>query len=71
MEYFCFAQKLAMVDQPVYYYLQNPVSVTRRYLPEYMQTFQSFMKAKEALAQRQGLGKIFPFGGKIPTGLVC
>ena len=60
MEYFCFAQKLAMVDQPVYYYLQNPVSVTRRYLPEYMQTFQSFMKAKEALAQRQGLGENLP-----------
>ncbi len=60
MEYFCYAQKLAMVDQPVYYYLQNPVSVTRRYLPEYMQTFQSFMKAKEALAQRQGLGDNLP-----------
>ena len=52
-----------MVDQPVYQYLQNPVSVTRRYLPDYMQTFQGFMKAKEDLAQRMGLGENddFPF----------
>ena len=53
LEYFCYARKLAMVDQPVYQYLQNPVSVTRRYLPDYMQTFQGFMKAKEDLAQPQ------------------
>ena len=49
-----------MVDQPVYQYLQNPVSVTRRYLPDYMQTFQGFMKAKEDLAQRMGLGENMP-----------
>ncbi len=24
LEYFCYARKLAMVDQPVYQYLQNP-----------------------------------------------
>ena len=60
LEYFCYAQKLAMVDQPVYQYLQNPVSVTRRYLPDYMQTFQGFMKAKEDLAQRMGLGENMP-----------
>ncbi len=71
LEYFCYARKLAMVDQPVYQYLQNPVSVTRRYLPDYMQTFQGFMKAKEDLAQRMGLGKICPSGGKTPTGRGC
>lgn len=60
LEYFCHAQKLAMTDQPVYCYLQNPASVTRRYLPDYMQTFYSFMKAKEALAQRMGLGENLP-----------
>ena len=60
LEYFCYARKLAMVDQPVYQYLQNPVSVTRRYLPDYMQTFQGFMKAKEDLAQRMGLGENMP-----------
>lgn len=60
LEYFCHAQKLAMVAQPVYCYLQNPVSVTRRYLPDYMETFQAFMQAKEALAQRMGLGENLP-----------
>ena len=60
MEYFYFAQKLAMVDRPVYDYLQNPVSVTRRYLPDYMQTFTSFMAAKEALAEKHGLGENLP-----------
>ena len=60
LEYFCYAQKLAMTDQPVYHYLQNPVSVTRRYLPDYMNTFQRFMEAKEALAQRFSLGENLP-----------
>ena len=60
LEYFCHAQKLDMVAQPVYCYLQNPVSVTRRYLPDYMETFQAFMQAKEALAQRMGLGENLP-----------
>lgn len=60
MEYFCHAQKLAMVAEPVYYYLQNPVSVTRRYLADYMNTFTRFMAAKEALAQKHGLGDNLP-----------
>ncbi len=60
LEYFCYAQKLAMVGEPVYYYLQNPQSVTRRYLPDYMKTFQSFLRAKEALAQRMALGEGVP-----------
>lgn len=60
IEYFCHAQCLAMVDEPVYYYLQNPVSVTRRYLPDYMQTFTRFMEAKEALAEKWHLGENLP-----------
>lgn len=60
MEYFCYAQKLAMTDQPVYEYLQNPVSVTRRYLPDYMQTFSRFMMSKEALAGKFSLGENMP-----------
>lgn len=60
MEYFCYAKKLAMIDEPVYYYLQNPVSVTRRYLPDYMETFDSFMQAKTALAEKHGLGDNLP-----------
>lgn len=60
LEYFCYAQKLAMIGQPVYYYLQNPVSVTRRYLKDYMQTFARFMEAKAALAEKHGLGDNLP-----------
>ncbi len=60
MEYFCYSQKLAMTDEAVYNYLQNPASVTRRYLPDYMQTFHTFMKAKEALAGQMGLEESQP-----------
>lgn len=55
MEYFCLAEKLVMVDEPLYYYLQNPASVTRNYLPDYMGTFHRFMAAKEELVRRFGL----------------
>ncbi|HIY15958.1 MAG TPA: glycosyltransferase [Candidatus Intestinimonas stercorigallinarum] len=55
MEYFCLAKRLAMVDAPLYYYLQNPASVTRNYLPDYMDTFRRFLAAKEAVAERYGL----------------
>ena len=52
VEYFCQAKRLVMSDKPLYYYLQNPQSVTRQYLPEYLKTFSTFMKAKEALVKR-------------------
>ncbi|MPM15184.1 hypothetical protein SDC9_61550 [bioreactor metagenome] len=55
MEYFCLARRLAMLDAPLYCYLQNPESVTRNYLPDYMDTFHTFMEAKEALAARFSL----------------
>lgn len=55
MEYFCHAKKLAMVGESVYCYLQNPASVTRRYLPDYMDTFTRFMQAKRELAAAEGL----------------
>lgn len=55
LEYFCHAQKLAMVAEPLYYYLQNPLSVTRNYLPDYLDTFFRVMLAKEALAMRFSL----------------
>lgn len=56
MEYFCLAEKLVMVDTPLYYYVQNPASVTRNYLPDYMDTFRAFMEKKYILAERYGLG---------------
>ena len=55
LEYFCLAERLAMVDDPLYFYLQNPASVTRNYLPGYMDTFRRFYQAKEALAAKYGL----------------
>lgn len=60
LEYFCLAQKLVMVESPVYCYLQNPVSVTRRYLPGYLDTFTTFMAAKERVAEAYGLGDTQP-----------
>lgn len=60
MEYFCHANKLVMIEEPLYFYLQNPASVTRRYLPDYMKTFTAFMAAKEKLAAEQGLGENLP-----------
>ena len=55
MEYFCLAERLVMVDEALYYYLQNPASVTRNYLPDYMDTFRRFLTAKQAVAERYGL----------------
>ncbi len=60
MEYFCLADKLVVVDEPLYYYLQNPASVTRNYLPDYMDTFRRFMEAKRALVHRFELEKDDP-----------
>lgn len=60
MAYFCHAKRLAMVEESVYYYLQNPQSVTRRYLADYMQTFARFMEQKRALVEQYGLGAACP-----------
>lgn len=60
MEYFCLADKLVVVDEPLYYYLQNPASVTRNYLPDYMDTFRRFMEAKRRLVSRFELEKDDP-----------
>ena len=60
MEYFCLAQRLVMVDKPLYYYLENPASVTRRYLKDYMDTYWGFFRRKEALVQRFGLAERRP-----------
>lgn len=60
MEYFLHAQKLAMVDEPLYLYLQNPASVTRRYLPRYREEFQRFLERKRALAKRYELDGLCP-----------
>jgi len=60
MEYFCHAKRLAMTDAPLYYYLQNPQSVTRNFLPDYMETFAKFMQLKADLVARFGLDSARP-----------
>ena len=60
LEYFCHAEKLVMVEKPLYYYLENPASVTRRYLKDYMDTYWGFFRRKEALVQRLGLAERRP-----------
>ncbi len=60
LEYFCLADSLAIIDDPLYHYLQNPQSVTRNYLPDYMQTFARFMERKEAVVARYDLASARP-----------
>lgn len=60
LEYFCHAKKLAMINEPLYYYLQNPESVTRNYLRNYMETFARVMASKEEVAKRFGLDAARP-----------
>ncbi len=60
LEYFLHARTLAMVDQPLYCYLQNPASVTKNYLPDYMGVFRRFMDRKRALAERYQLSDAQP-----------
>lgn len=60
MEYFLHAKRLAIVDEPLYVYLQNPSSVTRNYLPDYLTVFRRFMERKRALAEQSGLSAAMP-----------
>jgi len=52
IEYFCCAKKLAVVSEPLYFYYQNPGSVTRRYLGDFEKTFLKSFEAKRALVKR-------------------
>lgn len=60
LEFFLSARSLVMVEQPLYFYLQNPASVTKNYLPDYMQVFRAFMARKRALAQAWKLEEELP-----------
>ncbi|NLF34611.1 MAG: glycosyltransferase [Clostridiales bacterium] len=55
LTYFYYSKALVMIDTPLYHYLQNPNSVTHRYLPDYIDTFGRFMEKKRALAARFSL----------------
>jgi len=60
LEYFCHAECLAMTDEPLYDYLQNPTSVTHKYMKDYMATFRRFLEKKEALVERYQLAQHRP-----------
>lgn len=60
LEYLLGAEKLVMIDQPVYRYLQNPASVTKNYLSGYLDVFRRVMARKRELAERYGLGEQAP-----------
>ena len=55
LEYFCGADRLAVTEQPLYCYLQNPASATRRYMRDLTAVFDRYLERKEALAARYGL----------------
>ena len=60
MEYFCYAQKLAVTDQPLYRYVWNPSSITHKYMRDFPAVFAAFMERKAALAERFGLEAALP-----------
>lgn len=55
MEYFCLAKKLAVTEQPLYRYLMNPASATRKYMADLMRVFGRFMERKEGVAAKYAL----------------
>ena len=60
MEYFCQAKGLAVTEKPLYRYLMNPDSATRKYMSDYMEVFSRFLERKTAIAQRYGLAAARP-----------
>jgi len=49
--YFCRAERLAMTDEPLYCYFQNPASVTRKYMPDFIGAFRASFDAKRKLVE--------------------
>lgn len=60
MEYFCNAQKLAVTEEPLYRYFQNPSSATHHYMPDFLRVFTRFMERKAALVQKYDLESLRP-----------
>lgn len=55
IKYFCSKPELAVIDDALYYYLQNEFSVTRRYLPDYSSVFLFSLRIKESLVEQFGI----------------
>ena len=52
IEYFSHDTKMAVLDRPLYGYLQNPYSVTKRYLGNFVETFMRTVEMKRELIGR-------------------
>lgn len=60
MEYFSNANRLAVTEEPLYYYYFNPNSATRRYMKDFLQVFRRVMERKEKLVEKYGLNAARP-----------
>ena len=60
LEYFAHAESLAVTETPLYRYLMNPDSATRKYMKDYMAVFSRFLERKTAFAERYGLAAARP-----------
>ena len=60
MEYFANAQRLAVTEQPLYRYLENPASATHRYMPDYLRVFARFLDRKAEIVEKYGLAAARP-----------
>lgn len=52
LEYLCCSSKLAVVQEYLYCYFNNPESATKRYMKDFETTFLSFFEAKSMLIQK-------------------
>ncbi|HHU22355.1 MAG TPA: glycosyltransferase [Clostridiales bacterium] len=52
IEYFCLSKRLAVIDDPLYCYLQNPYSVTKKYMPDFLETFMHSLNMKKGLVEK-------------------
>ncbi|MGI5936931.1 MAG: glycosyltransferase [Oscillospiraceae bacterium] len=52
IEYFCLSKRLSVIDEPLYCYLQNLNSVTRKYMPDFLQTFRHSLDMKKRLVEK-------------------
>lgn len=55
IEYFACDVTAAVVDKPLYYYYQNPLSVTKRYLKDFCATFFASLALKDRLVEQYAI----------------
>ena len=60
MDYFFHAKKLAVTEAPIYDYLQNPASVTHRYMADFPAVFRRFLERKRSRVAGTALEKACP-----------